>query len=359
MKVTDGSVRMASHRYAEKKEEKRLNVRAWVDPPVPQSTPNNVISESSALAATVSLSGEGVGKSSVYQAAMDRLNKLTPLEELKYLILKAVFERLTGKKFAITDASELSNDVEGIEIRSEVQRDSAVQGVAASSTERVGWGVQMDSYSSYSETESMSFSADGTINTADGKEISFQVSINMSRSFFMEHSETIRLGDANLQDPLVINFKGSGAALTERKFSFDIDSDGGAEQISFVRPGSGFLALDRNGNGKIDNGGELFGPKSGDSFGELAKLDSDNNGWIDSNDSIFEKLRIWSRDESGKEKLVALGKSGVGAIYLGSLGTLFDMKDTANELQGRLKSTGIFVGDDGVAGTVQQLDLRT
>lgn len=63
------------------------------------------------------------------------------------------------------------------------------------------------------------------------------------------------------------------ASLTERDFAFDIDLDGHADQIAFVGTGSGFLALDRNGDGEINDGSELFGPESGDGFAELAAYD--------------------------------------------------------------------------------------
>ena len=51
--------------------------------------------------------------------------------------------------------------------------------------------------------------------------------------------------------------------------------------------GSGFLALDKDGNGKIDDGNELFGTKSSDGFGDLREYDSDGSGWIDENDEIL------------------------------------------------------------------------
>ena len=61
-------------------------------------------------------------------------------------------------------------------------------------------------------------------------------------------------------------------------------SDGRKDNISFVQPGSGFLAVDKNNDGKINNGKELFGPNTGNGFDELAKYDSDGNQWIDESD---------------------------------------------------------------------------
>ncbi|MDF2629304.1 MAG: hypothetical protein K0R39_3135, partial [Symbiobacteriaceae bacterium] len=133
-----------------------------------------------------------------------------------------------------------------------------------------GWGVDYQLHEGYEETESLSFGAQGIIRTADGQEIAFSVELNMSRRYVEESHLRIRAGDAARPvDPLVINYSGAAAELTERKFRFDLQVGGEVEQIPFLRQGSGFLALDQNGDGKINNGSELFGPTTGDGFAEL------------------------------------------------------------------------------------------
>jgi hypothetical protein len=177
----------------------------------------------------------------------------------------------------------------------------------------------------------------------------------MRRQFLSETRTEMRIGE--LQDPLVINFAGTAAELTERTFAFDLDSDGETEQIHFVGPNSGFLAPDANGNGSVDDGTELFGPNTGNGFAELSMYDEDGNNFIDEGDSIYAGLRIWQKDAAGDDHLIALGQAGVGAIYLGSVATPFQVKDDDNQLQGIVRSSGIYLKEDGGAGTVQQLDL--
>jgi hypothetical protein len=213
-----------------------------------------------------------------------------------------------------------------------------------------------DYYESHYESEATSFSAEGVVRTADGKQINISLELNMSREFFTEQSINIRAGDA-LKDPLVINFDGNAAQLTQREFSFDIDADGRSDQIAFVQPGSGFLALDKNADGMINDGSELFGPQTGNGFEELAAYDLDNNQWIDENDAIYEGLRIWSKDSDGNDQLVALGERGVGAIYLGRIDTPFLLKDSANETLGAVQESGIYLQEEGGVGTIQRLDL--
>ncbi len=216
--------------------------------------------------------------------------------------------------------------------------------------------IQTERHEVYQESQKMSFGAQGKIKTADGKEIDFSTQLTMSREFAAEHFSTIR-EEVQFKDPLVVNFDGPAAALTDTKFQFDIDSDGELDQMSFLKPGSGFLALDKNEDGLINNGNELFGANNGNGFADLAQYDLDNNGWIDENDSIFEKLRIWTKDQEGNDVLFVLGQKGVGAIYLGNVDTQFNYKNDANQTQGALRQTGIFLREDGTAGTMQQIDL--
>ena len=92
-------------------------------------------------------------------------------------------------------------------------------------------------------------------------------------------------------DPLVVNFDGTAAQLSDAKFSFDLQRDGQNETLPTLGSGSGFLALDLNGDGKINDGGERFGPRSGDEFADLAQYDGDGNPWIDEADPIYCAVR--------------------------------------------------------------------
>ena len=228
-------------------------------------------------------------------------------------------------------------------------------------------GIQssMGSYSEYSyqsEEEETSFSTTGTVKTADGREIEFNLSMTMSRSFEEAYAGTATFGpsleQARLCDPLVINLDSNCANVSDQTFYFDLDADGVLDEISGLSAGSGFLALDKNGDGTINDGSELFGTKSGDGFADLAAYDADGNGWIDENDPIFDKLRIWTKDSSGKDVLCALGKAGVGAIYLGNAQTDFALNSSKdNSTNALIRKTGIFLYENGGCGTVQHLDM--
>ncbi len=207
------------------------------------------------------------------------------------------------------------------------------------------------------EKEKSDYKASGKVQTEDGRDIKVEVNVSMARK--KERDTFIAMSSPldNLFDPLIINTKAQTSGLSDKKFKFDLDADGKQDEISMTKSGSGFLALDKNGDGKINDGTELFGVKSGDGFKDLADYDTDGNGWIDENDEVFEKLKVWSKTEDGKDELKSLKESGVGAIFLGAENTEFTLEGEDGVLDGKVRKTGIFLKEDGTAGTVQHVDL--
>ncbi len=206
------------------------------------------------------------------------------------------------------------------------------------------------------EYECSSFSACGVVKTADGREIDMNLNMSMERSYkaTREYSETM---EYTFTDPLVLHFDGHSSELSEESYDFDLNMDGEADSLKFIEGVSAFLALDRNNDGAINDGSELFGAKSGNGFADLAAYDDDGNGYLDEADAIFSELKLWSKATDGSDILESLTERGVGAIYLGSSETPFDIKDKQNEMQGRVVASGFFLKESGEVGTVQQIDM--
>jgi len=216
-------------------------------------------------------------------------------------------------------------------------------------------GLRIESFEY--EYESISYQANGIVHTADGKTITVDIDMQLSREFVSFMGITGK--DGLPVDPLVINYGGTLASLTGEKFSFDLTMDGEMDSLSVLTKGSGFLAIDWNGDGKINDGSELFGPTTGCGFSELRKYDTDGNGWIDTNDEIFDKLVVWSRDKDGNDTVYTLAELGIGAIFLGEISTEFSFKGERNETLGVMRSTSFFLKQCGGAGTLSHIDLMT
>lgn len=207
----------------------------------------------------------------------------------------------------------------------------------------------------YEEHESLNFSTLGHVKTDTGT-IDLNLNFSMSRSFVIENNIDIY----SSFDPLVINLGGDIPALSTDTFSFDLDNDGEKDQISKLGSNSGFLAFDKNDDGIINQGNELFGTVSGNGFGELSAYDSDGNHWIDENDSIFDKLQVWLKNEDENEKeLVGLGEIGIGAIFLDFSSSEFTFKTATNQTLGEMKSCGLFLNEDGTCGNISQIDFAS
>lgn len=222
------------------------------------------------------------------------------------------------------------------------------------------WTKQENS-TAFSETETTAFRTTGTVTTADGRTIDFNMSLEMSRSFTETTTSISDQVQYMLTDPLVLNLDDAPDTISDQKWFFDLDGDGKAEEMSKLTKGNSFLALDRDGNGTIDNGRELFGAMTGNGFAELAEFDEDGNGWIDENDSVYEQLKVWRKDAAGNDILTGLKAADVGAIYLGAVNTQFshNAMDT-NEVQAMVRQSGFFLHEStGSAGLMQQIDFAT
>lgn len=344
MKIVSADVSMSSGHALVQEHQMNESLRFWTNDPQPNT---NQSDDKTAVQDSLEISSEAWQARTGSTAELQKEDLLSAEDDAKIKMIQTLLEALTGKS-----------------IRFSVLRLKRFQGgqpvnlKAASARGQTGpsWGLSYDRVESFSEKEQSSFSAQAVVKTADGREINTTLQLNMSREFVSRNEIHIRAGQAAM-DPLVINFDAPAASLGPRNFRFDLDSDGSAEQISMLNPGSGFLALDSNGDGIINNGSELFGPQSGDGFTDLSKYDGDSNGWIDENDAIWSKLRIWSVDESGQQQLVALGQKGIGAIYLGHLTTPFSLNDVNNDKLGQVRSSGFFLRENGVMGSMQQVDL--
>ena len=221
---------------------------------------------------------------------------LTDEDKRKIELLESFISWLTGKKFKFSQiaADKKSKGNQGPQFAMRIHTSHEVY-----------------------EKESMKFSSKGVVKTEDGKTIDFEYNMMMSREKYEKNEAMLQVG--NFHDPLVLNFNGQGIDFGGKKIKIDLDLDGTVDEFNFLSQGSGFLALDNNNNGIIDDGTELFGPQTNSGFGELRTFDLDNNSWIDENDDIFGSLKIWTVGDDGEQKLIGdsdMAKISGSSIYL-------------------------------------------
>lgn len=369
MIIQSSNVQMTSQSILLEEQTKSESLKVWVGNQRPDFENRRALSQSpsrdnvdlSEHARSASQGNMAHGKK--VRTRSDELDDTTANDPVVRL-LRMLMESMAGKraKFHIEMPKDGADDQEMAAKASQTatelsQSAGTVQAQVQPQNGQAGFGLEYDSSETYLEAQSMSFSASGIIRTSDGKQIDFNLELSMQRAFYSESTTSLRLGDAVQKDPLIINFNGAAAELTSTKFSFDLDVDGSAEQISFVGSNSGFIALDKNSDGTVNNGGELFGTVSGDGFQDLAAYDQDKNGWIDDNDPVFSQLKVWTKDAAGTDYLRGLKASGIGALYLGNVSTEFDLKTASNESLGTLRISSVYLNENGSVGTIQDLDL--
>jgi len=348
MKIVSSSIQMSSVSTYSRTQSSVESMRMWSDTEL--SSGNNpfegVLIELSEQGKNLAQTAQEVEPQSALEPQNELFFELTEEDKEKIQLLSDFIYVLTGKrlKFYVP------------RIKKNIMAETSGENNLSPGNIRYGWGISYRFTQTIHEEEHMGFQANGVVKTADGREINIGLNMNMNRSFTSHISISFAAGDAPV-DPLVINLDRPYASLSAKKYEFDLNADGVKDSISFVNNGSGFLAYDKNKNGVIDDGSELFGPSSGNGFLELAQYDDDGNGWIDENDEIYNNLSIWIREDDGEPTLLAIGHAGVGAIYLGHVASPFSIKDSNNNTEGVIQQTGIFLFENGSSGTIQHVDL--
>ena len=351
MKISSSTVALSSAHELRQSESRKESLRYWAGER-PTTTPTDTISLSSPPRSQPSWASPKPNPSDAASSpAKDSVKaaKATDSDtqlDAASLILKVLIEKMFGGKIRLGSITKLDN-ADSPPPQPPTQTDAAAA--------PLGWGMEYKADEVSEEFEQLQFNAAGVIKTSDGQEIAFSLALQIQRLNVQEQHIEIKAGDA-LVDPLVLNFDGSAAQLSSGTFKFDLQTDGQAKDLPLLGSASAFLALDRNHDGQINNGSELFGPTTGQGFSELAKLDSDRNGWIDENDPAYADLRLWQPASEGKGNLTTLADKNVGAIYLDSVSTPFTYKDDAGNAQATTSATSVFLQENGAAGTIQELN---
>jgi Ca2+-binding RTX toxin-like protein len=212
-----------------------------------------------------------------------------------------------------------------------------------------------------------------------GAGIILEISLNSLRDYVIEHALLDPIFDtvsdwytraqrwlAPRRDPLTFDLDGDGIETVgidpNNPILFDHDADGVKTTTGWVLPDDAFLVLDRNGNGTIDNGTELFGDSTpllvggnaADGFAALQDQDTNADGQVNANDANFANLRLWQdlnqNGISEANELFTLNQKGIASINV--------TKTENNTLLPNgnvLADTGSYTKTDGTVGSLGEI----
>jgi len=263
------------------------------------------------------------------------------------VVSEIINQQVQVTEFSLTDRGEQGFS-SGLESRPQGQN-----GEVSRILTRMSLSLQQIHY----QEETLSVSTTGTVETQDGRTINFGLDLALEQVEYTEQNYFSGLLATRFVDPLVLSFEDGLGVLSDSQFSFDLDNDGISEKIGSLRSGSGFLVFDKNSDGIVNNGSELFGPSSGYGYNELRLYDTDNNNWIDENDAIFDRLQLWMGGGSDEGRLVGLREAGVGALALDSVATDFQLKGLDGRILGKVGNAGIFLTEAGEVRPLAEIDL--
>jgi hypothetical protein len=278
----------------------------------------------------------------------DDESMLSPKDKVNKMIIEKLLERFFGK-----------DNQTKLYPHKEIKDNLYIPTSNKQTSSELSWGARISVSESYYEKQTIDFKSSAYIKTNKG-EFAIELSISLTQEFYIQNSMSLTFGNASLIDPLVIHYGDDTNGLdniSSLKFLFDLNNDGTLDNIPLLKKGAGFLALDKNENGKIDNGSELFGPQTSKGFEELKLYDEDKNNWIDENDSIFKSLKIWQKDETGNDNLIALSQAGIGAIYLANVTSGFSYKSSVEQTNAVLANNSIYLKESGKAGMVSEVHM--
>lgn len=282
------------------------------------------------------------------QAASEVDGETESLADPRLNLIRRMVEMITGQKIRLL-AVDLSS-------AGRVERSTAA--LANVQTAGNDWGARYEAHTVYEQIERTSFAAAGVVRTRDGREVQFSLQIEMHSALREETTLVERFGNAQqAKDPLLINFSGTAPQLLDQTFHFDLDADGQQEALPRLASGSAYLVFDRNANGRVDDGKELFGPATDDGFGELTALDVDGNGWVDEADPAFQRLGVWRAAGDGQSTVQTLADAGIGALSTAHLDTALTLRGASQQALGALRSSGVALRENGQALALQHVDL--
>ena len=276
-------------------------------------------------------------------------------------LMVLVLERFLGRSLDISDFSytsstnDLENTTNNLGTANELASTSNAELINIDgATFNLGDLLSVEQW--HSHEQQLNYQVSGQFNINEqALSLHYNLAITSKHSSYSKTQVTA----AALKDPLIVQFGSQGLGNIKGQTSFAINQDDTLDSLPIFSGDVGYLVYDQNDNQQADDGTELFGPKTGHGFTELAQMDSNENGFIDQGDQQFEQLYLWQPgDEKLPERWLSLKDAKIEAISLSAINTPFDFYDQQGEIQAQLRQSSFAISENGSGRGVHQVDVR-
>ncbi|GGD62188.1 hypothetical protein [Lacimicrobium alkaliphilum] len=258
-------------------------------------------------------------------------------QDYRQTLKKRLIELMSGRELEWYDPSQLRNKNN--------QSESAQQTAQVEAETRLLVREQTLDYQAYQ------LQFDLQVQGVDGQNSAFSASLDWEQ---LNITDSLSVMTAQqLKDPLVLNFDWQAVSFNGDT-PFDLDSDGNTDRLPTPEGDAGYLVRDVNRNGEMDSSKELIGAHSGDAWADISAMDSNSDGWLNSNDKAFDQL-YWWQPGAGKQ-LFSLTDLKVDGLLLQGADTRADIAPEG-ENQARLRRSGAFIYQGNQLGLMQQFDF--
>jgi len=274
---------------------------------------------------------------------------LTPFEngekylDKNYQFMKSFLEQVFGKEFTVNsfnpDKVSVSNFSNTPESKNIQKKDNS---------------PIKQHYSYVEEKQSQFLAMEANITLENGDTLDISLSIKFEQNF-SEEKQWMTKNDEIFNDPLLISLNNDNP-ITNSFFDFNVNAS--QKQLLYTNENSGYLVFDENNNNTVDDGSELFGPKTNDGYQELSGFDDDKNGWLDDADKIFKQLKLWTITEGENGKLSSLKELGIGALSLTKTSMSFIQKTDSETSTAQFKNASLGITSNYEAISMFQIDLK-
>lgn len=241
--------------------------------------------------------------------------------KLRFSLLRALIEQVTGKDLEVYDAEELSASIERLE---ENQQGNNRHWALKHKVKSAPAQLIYRSHNLDDGDNMLELTAQASIHTLDGSVVELELNALINEDLLQSDLVHIRNGHAHLESPVTSSFHGYAEVLTGESLDFDIE-----------------LAGTQQAYHDYDDPEE---------YGMNSEFEDDYDYDITEDSELVGQLKVWVKDQHGDDYLFALGEASDDTIFIGQVNGAVQLVAEREVVTGQLSGDGFFIDDNGEAG---------